>query len=72
MITMFYDEIRSISNDDIFCGFIHGKLRFNEGSILNSRMHSQPHRIHGIYGIAPSICSGEVLGRYNIAYYDEC
>jgi hypothetical protein len=50
------------SNEDLFCGYIESKLRY-ENPLL-SRSHSQPKRVHSSLGIAPTIHAGESLGRY--------
>lgn len=52
------------SNEDLFCGFIEGKLRFKGGDPRLSRCHSQPKRIHSALGVAPTLSAGETLGRY--------
>ena len=52
------------SREDLFCGYIEGKLRFKGGDPRLSRCHSQPKRIHSALGVAPTISAGETLGRY--------
>ena len=52
------------SREDLFCGYIEGKLRPETSDLSCSRRHSQPHRIHSALGVAPCISAGETLGRY--------
>ena len=54
----------------VFCGFIHGNLRFGgKGGEGVRRSHPAYRRIHGANGPAPTLMAGQ--GDYNIAYYDE-
>ena len=52
------------SDENLFCGYIEGKLRFKNADPILSRCHSQPKRIHSSLGIAPTISAEETLGRY--------
>jgi hypothetical protein len=67
-VHLFQERVNQHSEDIVFAGFIEADAWIKDEDRRLSRAHRETNRIHGIYGIHPTLSSSETQGRYWIVY----